>query len=1623
MKKNLHSYLVFIALICNYNFTFSQQISINDNVTVQQLIEENLVEGCVQISNVVSTVNGSASGFSSYAEFNRAGSNFPFQNGIMLSTGNAESGGNTLNTEVLSEGSNSWGADADLERALGISNTLNATSIEFDFISISDRVSFNYLLASEEYTGVNPCFFADGFAFLIRETGSTASYQNIALVPGTSTPVNTSTVRDEVVGVCPAANDQYFAGQNLGDTNYNGRTTVLTASTTIIPYVEYHIKLVIADQGNDRTLDSAVFIEGDSFKILDLGDDITTCASSVTLDANINNPTSTYEWFFNNSPTPISGATNPTFNATQTGTYRVEITNQLNNSSDCIEEDEIVVTLSSEEAINTISDYEQCDDLSGDQTETFNLNTKDAELAGVIPFTNFSLSYHFSDAEARSNTAEITTPIQNSQNPQAIFVRVEDLDSGCFAYTSFDLVVNIIPTITDPTTLEECDSDSQPNGQTLIDLTQKNNEITGGIANFFVSYHFNQIDATTGSNPVPDPTNYINTNTTDNLFVRVVNTQTGCFNTSTLTVEVTTSPIVNRNTQFIDACDQDHDGSATFDLTEAIPDILDGLTDAVTITFHESFENADNDENPIANETNYQNITPEEQGVFVRVEDNNTGCATITSLEIHTNLLVTGTNNGDFALCDDESNDGIVNFNLAIIETQIANDLPNIEVNFFETQTDLDNNTPLSKSAPYPASNPTTLLVTIGNGDCTEEEEINLVVNPVLIFNQLSPQEYCDDDDDGIISIELATFDDLITSGNTDFIVRYYPTENDAELNTNQLSPFYQNTNPTEILFTRIENEDTGCATIKSFEIQIISAPTITEPQPFLICDDDDDGFSIVNLDTKISEIVPSTSGLNIDFFTDINDAETNTNPITLSERVAYNTNTQTLFVRVENATSFCYDIATLDIFVNTLPVFDTISNFQTCEDDGDNRAEFLFSEKDNEILNGQTDKEVLYYEDAAFTMLIDKNAQYTNTSSPQTIYIRVQNITDPNCFDTNMFTIEVGANPVYTEPTPFLECDDPSNDEISVFDLNEKIAEINQNNTQNNNITFHLNIIDAENNVNPQPLLFTNTLNPQQLFARIVSNGSQCVVIESFGINVISAPNLSEAQPFEICDSDYDGQTIFNLENAEFDNFDRIQTGVQVYYFENETDAGDNTLSISTPSAYLSSSKTVYIKVLNTLTSCYTVIPLELIVNPPPAINNIGTIPICDNETDTYDLLDVDNLIVDDPSMVNISYHTSNDDALNNIDPITQNIFNYTASSHTFFIRIENPDTGCIITSSFILQINENPIANTPINLVECDDDFDGFKVIDLSQNDLNIIGSQPLTDYDVYYYINDIANAENDIDRINNLYNATNGEIIYARIENNTTGCFNTTQFNITIHPLPSIPIDDIEPLCFDDLPMVVSAETGNVGDTYLWDNGQTTPEVTFEIADLGMHWVEVTTPNNCLYRKNFTLIESEKATITITPTVHFADPNSITVNIESSTRGNYVYILDEAEGGEPQTSNVFNNVTFGRHLVTVRDLNGCMDETREVFVFDIPKFVTPNNDGDYDTWHIVGANQLPGTVVYIFNRHGKLLKTLPHISNGWDGTFNGQNMPSDDYWFSADIIQNGQAFNIRGHFALKR
>ena len=212
------------------------------------------------------------------------------------------------------------------------------------------------------------------------------------------------------------------------------------------------------------------------------------------------------------------------------------------------------------------------------------------------------------------------------------------------------------------------------------------------------------------------------------------------------------------------------------------------------------------------------------------------------------------------------------------------------------------------------------------------------------------------------------------------------------------------------------------------------------------------------------------------------------------------------------------------------------------------------------------------------------------------------------------------------------------------------------------------------------------------------------------------------------------------------------------------------------------------------------------------------------------------------------------------------------------------------------------------------------------------------------------------------------------------------------------------------------MVSANTNNPNDTYLWSTGQTTPEI--EITEIGSYWVTVTSEFGCENTRVFGVTESESASIEVTEILDFSDPNNITVTI--SGIGDYLYQLDDLE---PQESNVFYNVAMGYHTVTIIDLNGCSNVTKEVLVVDIPKFFTPNNDGAFDTWHIVGVETLPGTTIDIFDRYGKFIKRLTSNTPGWDGYYNGVKMPTSDYWYVANVQRNNISFEVKGHFTLRR
>jgi gliding motility-associated-like protein len=153
-------------------------------------------------------------------------------------------------------------------------------------------------------------------------------------------------------------------------------------------------------------------------------------------------------------------------------------------------------------------------------------------------------------------------------------------------------------------------------------------------------------------------------------------------------------------------------------------------------------------------------------------------------------------------------------------------------------------------------------------------------------------------------------------------------------------------------------------------------------------------------------------------------------------------------------------------------------------------------------------------------------------------------------------------------------------------------------------------------------------------------------------------------------------------------------------------------------------------------------------------------------------------------------------------------------------------------------------------------------------------------------------------------------------------------------------------------------------------------------------------------------------------------FSDEQVITIKIEGY--GQYEYKLDE---GPWQPTPVFTNVSAGVHTVYVRDTNtnGCGEIILTgVSVIDYPNFFTPNDDGFRDKWNIIGLDQ-EDAKIYIFDRYGKLLKQISAVGEGWDGTFNGANMPATDYWFSVTYKEFDGTTTVikefRAHFSLLR
>jgi len=626
--------------------------------------------------------------------------------------------------------------------------------------------------------------------------------------------------------------------------------------------------------------------------------------------------------------------------------------------------------------------------------------------------------------------------------------------------------------------------------------------------------------------------------------------------------------------------------------------------------------------------------------------------------------------------------------------------------------------------------------------------------------------------------------------------------------------------------------------------------------------------------------------------------------------------------------------------------------------------------------------------------------------------------------------------NPTATQAPPIRICDD-NNDGLWLFDLtNQDTAILDGQDPLVYEVKYFESQADANANIDEIVGFHENNGSPQEIFARVQNIGNpNCFdASTSFFIEVFDTPVANPIGAVTVCDDDTDsdntnGQKDIDLNALIPDVLGTSQnaTDFTVTFHSNQPDAITGNAPL--PNTYYNATpfqQTIYYRIENiNNNSCYDTRSFVYTVNPIPASFNT-TLTQCDEDgavdgITNFNLTEADDIITGGIAGVTASYYLSLADAQN--ETATLNNINYTntANGQILYVRIENDLTECFSVAELTLDVSITDINDA--QLTTCDDDGveDGFYEFTLSDVDTDVLVGAPPTVGVVYYETYGDALLEES--PIGPLFtnNVPYSQIVYARAEN-ANACFGISEIQLTVFELPDIVSEEDAIYCLNTFPDTITLDAGlNRGVSsdysYLWSTGEITYDI--QVNTTGVYTVTVTDANNCSKERIITVLPSNTATITDIDIVDATSNNTITILVTGE--GDYEYALD-SEFGPYQDSNIFEDVRPGLHTVYVRDKNNCGIIDEMVSVIGFPKFLTPNNDGNNDTWQVKGlaAQFQPDTKILIHDRYGKLVKQLNPLGPGWDGTFNGKPLPSDDYWFYV-TLQDGRIF--KSHFALKR
>ncbi|WP_157366707.1 T9SS type B sorting domain-containing protein [Aquimarina agarilytica] len=929
------------------------------------------------------------------------------------------------------------------------------------------------------------------------------------------------------------------------------------------------------------------------------------------------------------------------------------------NRSECIQR--FPITFNFEETPN-YKDVEitVCDNLEVG-TEPFDLTSLTTEITTE---TSSIITYHTSIDDANANLRAITKPSDYSMDtstPFSLYARVNSATNSCYsvAKMSFDFV---LPAVISETTLNVCGS----NNVGVFDLTEAIPKMTTSPGDFDISFYFKDIQNAINEDAaflVSEAEKY-DSNLSDLVFARFNSKASSCFMVKKITLLVRDKPKLVRSD--FDLCDSDFDGDFTLSLND-LNAFTSAQSDEFTYTYFTSFDNAENDTNPILGIANFK-VTEPVTTIYLKAL-NKAGCTDISFVNIIIDEQVQVNTVAEVLESCDEDRDGVAMFDLTTFENRLTDEVsPTFDYYLTKEEADNEENK-ITNTTNWLNINETgqTLFVRVSvSGKCDNITSFNL--KPISVNAAPKNVTFCAGDK-AILDAGLGFKSYLWNTGETTATIEI----------------------TTPGMYTVEITDAKDCANTFEIEATELALPTVI-PKEVTACDEDGtlDGFFEFNLSDYVNELKADALESEVSFYTSEADALSKRDNLALE--FINTVNPQTLYVRVENTLTKCFNTTTLKLTVSVLD--SAAAALKVCDEQGseDGLSEFTLSNADATVLNGQSFS-VSYYKTATdaereTNVLADK---YRNeTAYNQTIYSRIENANE--CVSIKEVDLIVEKLPNIKDEEEVLYC-------IHSFpDTIELVSDIPESEQTDYTYLWNTGETSASINVNTAGIYTVEVIN--------MADCSKTKTITVKEIEIAIDKNVTDM----LCDdtdNSSDGFLSIQLSNY-IDQITLNNDNLKVEFFESlEALNTGRTLNVD---RYKNTSnpQTIITKVTDKLTNCSDQGRITLTISTLN-INN-ALLELCD-EVDAEDGLHTFDLTLADEQVLSgksyaVTYYESFDNAEKDTNPLNTIYDNIQAYDQALVAKVIN-ENGCVAYSVVSLSVNELPAIETKATRIYCLDTF----------------------------------------------------------------------------------------------------------------------------------------------------------------------------------------------------------------------------------------------------------------------------------------------------------------------------